>query len=157
MQQLLSPPPIRVASYARQLPHRARRRRHRGDGRLRADPAADARRLLPRALHGAAARAADAAFPHRRDAYNFATISIWIDPSDADGSAAWVRGYSDVMSPSFASGVYANYLAEGEEARVRAAYGPAYPRLVAVKRRYDPENVFRLNQNIDPSGETGTG
>ena len=57
----------------------------------------------------------------------------------------------DAMSPFFASGVYSNYLDDGEDARVRAAYGTAYDRLRTVKRTYDPTNVFRLNQNIDPT------
>jgi FAD/FMN-containing dehydrogenase len=57
------------------------------------------------------------------------------------------------MTPSLASGVYANYLAGDEgDARVRAAYGPAWDRLVVLKRRYDPDNVFHLNQNVNPAG-----
>ena len=48
--------------------------------------------------------------------------------------------------------VYVNYLADDESARTRDAYGPNYDRLVDLKRRYDPDNRFRLNQNIDPAG-----
>ncbi len=53
------------------------------------------------------------------------------------------------MEPYFEEGVYVNYLSEDEgEARVKAAYGPNYERLVAVKKKYDPSNFFHLNQNI---------
>jgi FAD/FMN-containing dehydrogenase len=57
------------------------------------------------------------------------------------------------MTPFLTSGVYANYLAGDEgDARVRAAYGAAWDRLVALKRRYDPGNVFQLNWNVNPAG-----
>jgi FAD/FMN-containing dehydrogenase len=62
-----------------------------------------------------------------------------------------VREFFTEMAPFLTSGVYSNYLASDEgEARVRAAYGPAWDRLVDLKRAYDPENVFRLNQNVSP-------
>ena len=54
------------------------------------------------------------------------------------------------MQPHLRSGVYSNYLADEGDARVRAAYGSAYDRLVALKRRWDPSNLFRLNQNVAP-------
>ncbi len=153
MQQLLSPPPIRIATYARSSFLAAL-----GDDAIDAMVAyaATAPPMLGafflEHLHGAAVRAGDTAFTHRSDAYNFAALASWLEPGDADGSGTWVRGFFDAMTAFFASGVYANYLADGEDSRVRAAYGPAYPRLVAVKRRYDPENAFRLNQNVDPAG-----
>lgn len=55
------------------------------------------------------------------------------------------------MEPFATGGVYVNFLGNEGEARVRAAYGPNYERLVEVKRRYDPENVFDMNQNIVPA------
>src|SRR5262249_37659365 len=103
-------------------------------------------------LHGAATRADGTAFSHRAEAYNFAALAIWTEPEHAEGSAAWVRGFSDAMAPFFGSGVYSNYLSAGEDTRVRAAYGSAYERLLSVKGTYDPTNIFRLNQNIDPAG-----
>ncbi len=152
MQSLLAPPPIRVAAHARS-----------SFLRTLDDDAIDAMvtcgATAPPAIgfwflehfHGAAARASDTAFSHRSTGYNFAALALWMEPGDADGSAAWVRGFSDALRPWFASGVYSNYLDAGEDARVRAAYGSAYDRLLSVKRTYDPENVFRLNLNIDPS------
>jgi FAD/FMN-containing dehydrogenase len=153
MQRLLSPPPIRLATYARSSFLRAL-----DDAAIDATVAYAGN--LPPAfglfffehLHGAATRARGTAFSHRDAGFNFAALASWFEPPHADGSSAWVRGFSDALSPFFASGVYSNYLADGEDARVRAAYGSAYPRLLAVKRAYDPTNVFRLNQNIDPVG-----
>lgn len=153
MQSLLAPPPIRVAAHARSSILRVL-----GDDAIDAmvtygggtTPPALGVFFLEH-LHGAATRAGDTAFSHRSAGHNFAALAFWMEPGDAEGSGAWVRGFSDALAPWFASGVYANYLDEGEDARVRAAYGLAYDRLVTVKRTYDPGNVFRLNQNIDPA------
>jgi len=152
MQRLLSPPPIRLATYARSSFVRAL-----DDAAI--DATVGYAETLPPAfglfffehLHGAATAIGDTAFAHRTAGFNFAALASWLDPQDADASASWVRGFFDTLKPFFASGVYSNYLADGEDARVRAAYGSAYDRLLAVKRAYDPTNVFRLNQNIDPA------
>src|SRR5215468_1982716 len=153
MQQLLSPPPIRTAAYARSSFLRAL------DDDAIASMVEYAAAVPPMLgaffvehFHGAATRADGSAFSHRAEAYNFAALAIWTEPEHAEGSAAWVRGFSDAMAPFFGSGVYSNYLSEGEDGRVRAAYGSAYERLRALKRTWDPGNVFRLNQNIDPAG-----
>ncbi|MEA2598608.1 MAG: hypothetical protein QOF01_5077 [Thermomicrobiales bacterium] len=92
------------------------------------------------------------AFDHRDAEYNLAIISRWPDPALADASIAWTRELWDAMTPH-ARGVYVNYLGVGEaEDRVRAAYGDEkYARLVEIKNRYDPTNLFRYNQNIKPS------
>ncbi|MCH8884181.1 MAG: BBE domain-containing protein [SAR324 cluster bacterium] len=80
-------------------------------------------------------------------------ISHWADPQDTEKNIQWNRGLWEAMQPFLAPGVYVNYLPEGEgEERVRAAYGPNYERLVALKRKYDPANFFRVNQTIAPSG-----
>jgi FAD/FMN-containing dehydrogenase len=153
MQQLLSPPPIRTAAYARSSFLRAL-----DDDAVAAmvEYAAAVPPMLGaffvEHFHGAATRGGDSAFSNRAEAYNFAALAIWMEPEHADGSAAWVRGFSDALSPYFGSGVYSNYLGDGEGARVRAAYGSAYERLRALKRTWDPGNLFRLNQNIDPAG-----
>jgi FAD/FMN-containing dehydrogenase len=152
MQQLLAPPPMRVASYARSSFLRAL-----DDAAI--DTMVACAETPPPALalwflepvHGAVTRSRDSAFSHRTPGFSFAVIAVWFEPPDADRSAAWVRGFSDAMSPHFGSGVYSNYLADGEDSRARAAYGGAYERLVSVKRTYDPANVFRLNLNVDPS------
>ncbi len=91
------------------------------------------------------------AFVHRQADFNLAIISRWTDPADADRNIAWARGVHTAIKP-FASGTYVNYLGEEGQDRVRAAYGDeVYDRLVAVKDRYDPNNLFRMNQNITPS------
>ena len=155
MQALLSPPPLRLATYARSNLLRALT-----DDAI--DALVAAAETAPPAfglfflehLHGAASRVGpdEAAFAHRGPAYNLAVMASWMEPADADASASWVRDFFDRIAPFFGAGVYSNYLMGDEAAgRVRAAYGAAYPRLLAVKRAYDPTNLFRLNQNIDPS------
>ena len=92
------------------------------------------------------------AFPHRQPGYNLALIGEWLDPSETDANVRWVRETFAALEPYMAPQVYVNYLADDESARTRDAYGPNYDRLVDLKRRYDPDNRFRLNQNIDPAG-----
>lgn len=102
---------------------------------------------------GAVGRVADeaTAFNHRASEYNVAIIGRWADPAMATDAIAWTRGLWQDLEPH-ASGVYVNYIGVDEGAdRLTAAYGAdKYPRLVEVKRRYDPTNMFRYNQNILP-------
>ena len=108
--------------------------------------------LLP--INGVAARVApDAtAFVHRQQHYHLFLISQWRDPAESERHIRWTREFWAAMQPFAAAGVYANELDhdEGEE-RFRAAYGANYDRLVRLKNRYDPTNVFRLNPNIRPT------
>jgi FAD/FMN-containing dehydrogenase len=92
------------------------------------------------------------AFDQRDAAYNLAIIARWTEPAEADQHIAWARELWEATRP-YAGGVYVNYLGVGDGAeRVREAYGPAkYERLAALKAKYDPTNLFRLNQNIAPS------
>jgi FAD/FMN-containing dehydrogenase len=91
------------------------------------------------------------AFVHRQADFNLAIIGIWTDPSEAERHVAWARGAHAAMKP-YTHGTYVNYLGEEGQDRVRAAYGDAvYDRLVQVKNRYDPKNLFRANQNIQPT------
>ena len=105
-------------------------------------------------LGGAVARVSqdDTAFDHRGAAYNFAIIGRWLDPGDAEANIAWARGLWEATRP-YARGTYVNYLGVGDAAeRVKDAYRPEkYARLAALKRQYDPENVFHRNQNIVPA------
>ena len=84
--------------------------------------------------------------------YNLAIIARWEDPNDAERHVAWVRGANEAMDRFTTGGVYVNYLGEEGQDRVRAAYGEdKYARLVALKDKYDPDNFFRINQNIPPA------
>ncbi|MEU4236901.1 FAD-binding oxidoreductase [Actinoplanes sp. NPDC026619] len=85
--------------------------------------------------------------------FNHIIASGWTDPADDDRQMAWVRGFHAAMSPHYDAGVYVNYLDRGEPVEVVAqAYGPAnWARLRDLKRRYDPGNLFRRNQNIPPA------
>jgi len=106
-------------------------------------------------VHGRASTvgADESAFANRGPAYSFAALALWFEPGEAAAATAWIRDFFGEMSPVLASGVYANYLAGDEsDARVRAAYGRSWDRLVALKRKFDPENFFRLNQNVNPAG-----
>ncbi len=96
----------------------------------------------------------EAAFRHRDAKYNFLILQIWPDAADDAANIAWAKETWDAVHPYTAPGVYVNYMGqEAEEGadRVRAAYGPNYDRLVALKNKYDPKNFFRMNQNIPPS------
>ena len=93
----------------------------------------------------------DSAFSHRETLVEFFGGQTWTDAAEDEDRMASARAFGAVMEP-FASGVYVNVLSETGEAGVRRAYGDAkLARLAAVKRRYDPDNVFHLNQNIAPA------
>ncbi len=98
----------------------------------------------------------EAAFAHRSEPYNFLADAGWVDPAEADESIDWARRASSLMEPHLSPGNYVNYLSEDDQpdpaARIRRAYGVVgAARLIALKDRYDPGNVFRLNHNIPPS------
>lgn len=104
-------------------------------------------------LHGAVTRigVSDTAFPHRKEGYNFLILAQWTDPADTSACIAWARETAELMQPFFAAGRYVNYLDDDETGDpVAAAYGPNYRRLQQIKAKYDPANVFRMNQNIRP-------
>lgn len=106
-------------------------------------------------FHGAVTRVGqtETAVPHRDTGYNMLIPSVWLDPADTDANVTWTRETYDALRLYFGAGRWLNYFSDDDaEDAVRAAYGPNYDRLVEVKRRYDPENVFHLNHNIDPSG-----
>ncbi len=110
--------------------------------------------VIIESYHGKATRVAptDTAFAHRNQGYNIAIVSQWTDPEKSDANIAWTRDTYSAMEPHMAAGVYVNYMGDDEvAARVKDAYGPNFERLRAIKDRYDPENLFHLNQNIPPS------
>jgi hypothetical protein len=75
----------------------------------------------------------------------------WEDPADDERCIRWARDFFNATAPFAGSGVYVNFLTADEGHRVRAAYGPNCGRLARVKRGYDPQNLFRMNQNIEPA------
>jgi FAD/FMN-containing dehydrogenase len=96
------------------------------------------------------------AFGSRSWPYNFVVTSAWSDPKEAQRNVAWTRELFDALRPFTAEAAYVNYLGGDEGADgVHAAYGTKLQRLAALKRKFDPTNLFRLNQNIPPA-EVGT-
>jgi FAD/FMN-containing dehydrogenase len=96
-----------------------------------------------------------AAFGQRGARWNVSALGVWEQPAGDAENIAWVRRTADALRPSSYSGAgYGNYGSADEPAeRIRASFGPdRFARLVAAKRRYDPDNVFRFNQNIPPNG-----
>jgi FAD/FMN-containing dehydrogenase len=94
---------------------------------------------------------------HRDAPYMWHPIAAWSDPADSEREIAWVRKSSAALAPFRTGGVYLNFEQDEGETHVRAGYSPdKYARLVALKDKYDPQNLFRINQNIVPSGVTGT-
>ncbi|HMB75066.1 MAG TPA: FAD-binding oxidoreductase [Kiloniellaceae bacterium] len=113
-------------------------------------------KLILEHFHGAALRprSDDTAFPHRNPGFSVLIISQWQDPSESAANIAWARETYDALQPFTCDGAYSNYLDDDEKlAGVRRAFGENFARLQALKDRYDPENLFRHNQNIPPSGE----
>jgi FAD/FMN-containing dehydrogenase len=111
--------------------------------------------LLLEHFHGAATRVGptETAFPHRSVGYNFLAVGEWVEASGTAANVAWAREAYAAMAPHFGAGRYVNYLNADEVTEggaVAAAFGPNGKRLREVKQRYDPDNIFHLNQNIKP-------
>jgi hypothetical protein len=95
----------------------------------------------------------ETAFGHRDKAFASVIVGAWPDPADTLANTRWVRDYYDAVHPwSGSEGGYVNFMAGDDAGRVEANYGRSYARLAQVKRVYDPDNVFHLNQNIVPEG-----
>ncbi len=106
-------------------------------------------------LFGAITRVglSDMAFALRRPGYEVDIVGSWSAQAEKATAVQWVKSLRDNLKP-FAHGVYVNQLGETSEELVRAAYGPNYARLVEIKKKYDPTNVLRLNQNIKPDSSS---
>jgi FAD/FMN-containing dehydrogenase len=110
-------------------------------------------RIFIEHLGGAMGRvpAGETAFVHRAAPFDLIVIAGGFRPEEAERNVQWARRTSDAMRPFMSGAAYVNYLdADAGAEAIKAAYGSAYDRLVALKRRYDPNNIFRLNQNIRP-------
>jgi len=103
-------------------------------------------------INGACHRVApDAtAFAYRDATFATVIVGIWPDPDDNEANTAWVRDYYAATAPLSEEGGYVNFMAADDQDRIKANYKGNYERLVEVKRKYDPENLFHLNQNIEP-------
>jgi len=103
--------------------------------------------------HGAATRVGitDTAFPHRQHSYNLMFWSNWESPSESERNIQWTRTSWTALRPYLVEGSYGNYVSDEGDPFARAAYGPNYDRLVALKNKYDPANFFRMNHNIKPT------
>ena len=103
-------------------------------------------------INGACHRVApDATAFAYRDA-TFATViaGMWPDPAENEDNIAWVRDFYEATAPHSEEGGYVNFMAGDDQERVKVNYRENYDRLVDVKRKYDPDNLFHLNQNIRP-------
>jgi len=105
-------------------------------------------------INGAASRVSKHATAwNYRDA-NWAQVMVGVDPDPANKEkiTSWAKRYFDALHPYSAGGAYVNFMMDEGEDRVKATYGENYERLVAIKNKYDPQNLFRVNQNVKPSG-----
>lgn len=94
--------------------------------------------------------AQETAFCHRDAQHSLLVVRKWQNPAESDANIDWVRRCFRTAEPFLEDSAYVNYLGDEGESRVQAAYGANYERLRTLKRKYDPMNVFRLNQNIKP-------
>jgi FAD/FMN-containing dehydrogenase len=90
------------------------------------------------------------AFGHRDAKYAVVIAGMWPDPADNEAHTHWVKEYDAAIAPTAQGGGYINFASEDDQPKVAANYGANYERLLEVKRRYDPDNLFRQNQNIQP-------
>jgi hypothetical protein len=103
-------------------------------------------------MGGAVARVGedDTAVSNRGAEFAYNVIAMWEDPADVEVHRGWARETSARLEPVSSDGTYVNFLTDATDAAVREAYGSKYQRLADLKRRYDPTNLFHLNQNIRP-------
>jgi FAD/FMN-containing dehydrogenase len=107
-------------------------------------------------INGAAGRVAqdETAWNYRNANWGQVMVGVSPDPADKEQMIDWTRRYWEAMHPYSAGGAYVNMMMdaadEGQD-RVRASYGANYDRLAALKAKYDPTNLFRVNQNIKPA------
>lgn len=108
--------------------------------------------VLIQHMHGAATRVdpAATAFALRDETYFVAGIASW-ETGDPSPHVAWSRALYQALEPYSRHGTYVNFLSDEGDERIRASYGDSYQRLAALKNRYDPDNLFHLNQNIKPA------
>jgi FAD/FMN-containing dehydrogenase len=111
--------------------------------------------LMLEHFHGKATRVpvSETAYALRSEGFNVAIIAEWLDPAQSDACRGWARQSYDALQPFMGDRRYVNYLDEDDviDASLASVYGPNLSRLRQIKKKYDPENVFRLNLNIPPA------
>ncbi|MEA3476949.1 MAG: FAD-binding oxidoreductase [Bacteroidota bacterium] len=105
-------------------------------------------------ITGAAARPGKSETPwaYRDAKYAGVIVGVDPDPANADKITKWCKDYHDATHPYSSGGAYSNFMMEEGQERVKASFRENYDRLVSIKRKYDPDNFFRVNQNINPNG-----
>jgi hypothetical protein len=91
------------------------------------------------------------AFAYRNSDFAPMMAGFWNDPSEADANLTWVREFSDALRPLGAGGGYINFMDADDSPRTADNYGQNWARLRQVKAKWDPDNVFHINQNIPPA------
>jgi len=108
-------------------------------------------------IDGATSRVPEGAtaFAYRDGGWAGVIVGVDPDPANAGLISQWARDYWQELHPTSAGGAYVNFLMSEGQDRVKASYRGNYDRLAQVKDRYDPDNVFHVNQNIRPASESG--
>jgi FAD/FMN-containing dehydrogenase len=103
-------------------------------------------------VNGAASRVGkkDTPWNYRDAVYGMVIVGIADNPADNDKIVRWARDYWEALHPYSAGGAYVNFMMEEGEDRIKATYSDNYERLAEIKAKYDPYNLFRVNQNIKP-------
>lgn len=109
-------------------------------------------------INGAASRVGktDTPWSYRDATWAMVIVGVDPDPANKEKITTWTKQYWEKLHPYSAGGAYVNFMMDEGEERVKATYGKNYERLVAIKRKYDPNNLFRVNQNIKPHAESET-
>jgi len=115
--------------------------------------------MHPYPINGAVHRVgdSDSAFSYRDVTWSKVIAGVDPNPAKADQIRTWARNYWEALHSYSAGGAYVNFMMQEGAERVQATYGDNYYRLVYIKSKYDPENLFRINQNIEPNGANGQG
>jgi hypothetical protein len=108
--------------------------------------------IEPAYLGGAAGQVAahETSFGDRSAPFVLTLLANWSEAKADAGNISWVRGLFNKLRPAMKPGVYVNFMSGDEQDRVPEAYRERWDRMVAVKLHYDPDNFFRLNQNVPP-------